>query len=95
MVYANASRHETAKQAVDEVMELKSGAKAVSIMADLTLVENHEKIIHQTLEAFNVETIDIIGKRFPSKHANCQGCLGANFVSFNSTQCCGRYTSIN
>lgn len=62
MVYANASRSETAMQAVEEIVALQSGAKAVSILADLARTENHEKIIQETLRAFDTKIIDIIGK---------------------------------
>lgn len=62
MVYANASRDDTAKQAVEEIIALTAGGKAVSILADLACTENHERIVHQTLQAFNTKRIDIVGK---------------------------------
>lgn len=62
MVYADPSRSETATQAVNEIMLLGSGAKAVSILADLAIADIYEKIVHQTLQAFNTTVIDIVDK---------------------------------
>lgn len=61
MVYANPSRAETAKEAVKEVLSLNSGAKAVSILADLKISSNYQKIIDEALRELGVENIDIVG----------------------------------
>ena len=61
MVYANPSRSETAKQAVKDILSLDSGAKAVSILADLKIFENYQKIIDETLRELGVTNIDIVG----------------------------------
>lgn len=61
MVYANPSRAETAKEAVKEVASLNSGAKAVSIQADLKVSSNYQKIIDEALQELGVQNIDIVG----------------------------------
>lgn len=61
MVYANPSRAETAKEAVKEVASLNSGAKAVSIQADLKISSNYQKIIDEALQELGVQNIDIVG----------------------------------
>ncbi|KAF3073016.1 Versicolorin reductase [Trichoderma lentiforme] len=60
MVYANPSRAETAKEAVKEVASLNSGAKAVSIQADLKISSNYQKIIDEALQELGVQNIDIV-----------------------------------
>ncbi|RFU78893.1 hypothetical protein TARUN_3332 [Trichoderma arundinaceum] len=60
MVYTNPSRHETAVEAVKEILSLGSGVKAVSIMADLKIFDNYQKIVEETLHGLNVKTIDIV-----------------------------------
>ncbi|KAL6822655.1 NAD(P)-binding protein [Trichoderma sp. SZMC 28015] len=60
MVYANPSRAETAKEAVKEVASLNSGAKAVSIQADLKVSSNYQKIIDEALKELGVQNIDIV-----------------------------------
>lgn len=62
MVYANPSRHETARKAVEEILSLDSGAKAISIQADLKVFGNYQKIIDETLRELDVRTIDIVGR---------------------------------
>ncbi|KAH0496037.1 hypothetical protein TgHK011_009555 [Trichoderma gracile] len=60
MVYANPSRSETAKQVVDDILSLGSGAKAISIQADLKVFDNYQKIIDETLRGLDVTNIDIV-----------------------------------
>ncbi|KAK1237192.1 hypothetical protein MKX07_006071 [Trichoderma sp. CBMAI-0711] len=60
MVYANPSRTETAKQAVNDILSLGSGAKAISIQADLKVFENYQNIIDETLRGLGVTNIDIV-----------------------------------
>ncbi|EGR46206.1 uncharacterized protein TRIREDRAFT_66510 [Trichoderma reesei QM6a] len=59
MVYANPSRTETANQAVNDILLLGSGAKAIGIQADLKVFENYQKIIDETLRGLGVTNIDI------------------------------------
>jgi NAD(P)-dependent dehydrogenase (short-subunit alcohol dehydrogenase family) len=61
MVYANPSRTETANQAVNDILLLGSGAKAIGIQADLKVFENYQKIIDETLRGLGVTNIDIVG----------------------------------
>ncbi|TFA97396.1 Hydroxynaphthalene reductase arp2 [Trichoderma ghanense] len=60
MVYANPSRSETATQAVNDILSLDSGAKAISIQADLKVFGNYQKIIDKTLRELGVTNIDIL-----------------------------------
>jgi NAD(P)-dependent dehydrogenase (short-subunit alcohol dehydrogenase family) len=62
MVYANPDRSNTAMEVVEDILSLGSGAKAASIMADLTIFSNYQKIVDKTLQEFNVQNIDIVGK---------------------------------
>lgn len=71
MVYANPSRHETALEVVEEITSLGSGAKAVSIMADLKVFSNYQKIIDETLSGLNVKNIDIVGMIRKQGCGNC------------------------
>lgn len=61
MVYANPSRQDAAMEAVKEIHSLDSGAKAVSIQADLKIFDNYQKIVDETLRELNVRNIDIVG----------------------------------
>ncbi|KAM0452942.1 hypothetical protein ACHAPV_007447 [Trichoderma viride] len=60
MVYANPSRQDTAVEVVKEIQSLDSGAKAVSIQADLKKFDNYQKIVDETLRELNVKNIDIV-----------------------------------
>ncbi|KAM0263958.1 hypothetical protein ACHAQJ_000993 [Trichoderma viride] len=60
MVYANPDRSNTAIETVEDILSLGSGVKATSIMADLTMFDNYQKIVDKTLQEFNVEKIDIV-----------------------------------
>lgn len=70
MVYANPSREETAAEAVKEILSLDSGAKAVSILADLKIFNNYQNIIDEVLRELSVEKIDIVGMAGSSLIAN-------------------------
>lgn len=61
MVYASPGRQDAATEAVKEIRSLDSGAKAVSILADLKKFENYQKIVDETLREFDVKNIDIVG----------------------------------
>lgn len=61
MVYANPSRQDTAVEVVKEIQSLDSGAKAVSIQADLKKFDNYQKIVDETLRELHVKKIDIVG----------------------------------
>ena len=61
MVYANPKRQDTAQSAVKEIMAIRNGATAISIMADLSTRDNYQRIIDETLNGLNTKEIHIIG----------------------------------
>lgn len=57
----------TAPRAAEVVKRIESqGGRVVAIQADISTPEGAAKLVGETLKAFGVESVDILGKQFPS-----------------------------
>ena len=56
----------TAPRAAEVVKKIESqGGKVVAIQADVSTPEGASKLVSESLKAFNVEHVDILGKELP------------------------------